>query len=121
MQVDVFHRQHLSVSTSGSAALHPKTGTKRRLTQRDSRHFSDFIQSKAKPDGYSGFSNPCFGRSNSCYQYEFAFPYFLFINQTDRNFGNIRTVGNNRFPVNPQLVSYIFYPVEFYFVSYIYV
>ena len=121
MQVDVFHRQHLSVSTSGSAALHPKTGTKRRLTQRDSRHFSDFIQSKAKPDGYSGFSNPGFGGCYCSNQNKFAFPYFLFINQTDRNFCNIRTIGNNRFPINPQFVSYVFYPVEFYFVSYIYV
>ena len=44
VQVDVFHRHHLGVATTGSATFHAKHGSQRRFAQRNHRALADPVQ-----------------------------------------------------------------------------
>ena len=59
VQVDVLHRQYLSVTAAGGAALDAENGAERRLTQRDDRFFADLSHSLTQACGGGGFALTC--------------------------------------------------------------
>ena len=56
VQVDVLHRQHLSVSAAGSSALDPEHGAERRLAQSDDRLLAYLRHSLTQAGGGGGFA-----------------------------------------------------------------
>ena len=45
MKVNLIHRKHLCISSTGRSSLHSETRTERRFTKSDNRILSNFIQS----------------------------------------------------------------------------
>ena len=56
VQVDVFHRHHLRVATTGSATLHTKHGSQRRFAQRNHRALADPVQCVSQADHGGGLA-----------------------------------------------------------------
>ncbi len=61
MQIDIFHRHHLCIATTGSPALHPKARPKRWLTQAYHGLFTNSVKTVAKPNcgGCFAFAGRC--------------------------------------------------------------
>ena len=92
MKVNLIHRKHLCISSTGRSSLHSETRTERRFTKSDNRILSNFIQSQSKTDRYGSFANARFGCRDSSDQDEIAFLHFLFINQLFRDLCDVATI-----------------------------
>ena len=56
MKVDILHRHHLSITSSGGSALYAENGTERRLAQCDHGIFSYLPQAVSKSYGRGGLA-----------------------------------------------------------------
>ena len=92
MEVNLVHRKHLCISSTGCSPLHPETRTERRLAKSDNRIFSNFIQSQSETDRYCSFADARFGCCDSSYQNKIAFLHFLFINQLFGDLCNVAAI-----------------------------
>ena len=92
MKIDLIHREHLGISSSGSSSFHSEARTERRLTQGDNRLLPYFIKSQCKTDRHGSFADTRFCSCNGSDQYKIAFLYLLFINQLFGYLCNVATV-----------------------------
>ena len=72
MKVDIFHRNHLGVSSPGGSALDAENRTQRRLTQGGHGFFADFPQAVRQPHGGGGLSLSRGSGIDSGYQHQFS-------------------------------------------------
>ena len=72
MEVDLLHGQHLSVSASGSSALHAEAGAKRRLAQSYACAATDGVKSESQTDAHCGFADTGTCGRDGCHKDELA-------------------------------------------------
>ena len=87
MEVDIFHRKHLSVTTTSSTTFNPHNWTKRWFTKGNHGFLPNFIKSICKTNWHGWFTFTCWCWVNSCNQNQFSwFIVFDFINFIKRQF-----------------------------------
>ena len=72
MQIDVFHRDHLSPASAGSTTLHTKAGPQGRLPQTHGGTHTQPVEAIVQPYTGGGLTLPCRGWRDGRHQYQFA-------------------------------------------------
>ena len=72
MQVDIFHRDYLAVSSSGRTSFDAEAGSEGRLAQTDHGLFTYSIQGLSQTDRVGGFAFSRRGWGDGSHQYQFA-------------------------------------------------
>ena len=72
VQVDIFHRRHLSIAAAGRATLHAKARPQRGFSETYCGAFADAIERVAQANGGGGFAFTGRGRVDSRYENQFA-------------------------------------------------
>ena len=79
MEIDIFHRNNLGISSACRTALDSENGSERRLTQSNNGVLAESSQTVGKTDGRCGFALACRGWCNCGYKNEFAVLFVGFI------------------------------------------
>ena len=98
VQVDVFHRNYLSIAAASCAAFYAHAGTQGGFTQTCDRIFAHFLQCLCQTDCYCCFAFTCGCGVNSCNQNQFCiFVVFDFIEVFVADFAFVFAVAINVF------------------------
>ena len=106
MQIDVFHRHHLRITTTRRAALHAEDRPQARFAQADHRFLADFIQRIAKTNRSRGLAFAGRRRADGRNQNQLAF--FLVFQAVDvfeRNLGFVMTIRHQMFIGDAELLG----------------
>ena len=68
MQVDVFHGDHLCMTSARCSAFHPEARAEGRLPEGNDGFFPDMVQTHGQPDGYRGLAHSGPGWGYGCNQ-----------------------------------------------------
>ena len=107
VEVDVLHRNDLSIAAAGSAALHAKYGAQRGLTQANDRLLAQAAQGVRQADGGGGFALAGRSGTDGSYQYQLGFERQI-LHGMDIYFGLVMAVVLQIFRGNSQLSGHLF-------------
>ena len=108
MEVDVFHRKNLRITTTSRPAFHTEAGTQRRLAQGHNGFLANLIHTQSQANRHRGLTDTGLVGSDSSHQNQMVFLDFLFINLGEIHLGNMMPVVENMFRVDADHLSNFF-------------
>ena len=103
VQIDLLHRQHLGIATTGGTTLHAETGTQRGFAQRHSGLLTQAVQAQRQSDADGGLADTGFRGADGRHQDEAALLHLLFVDKSDGHLRHVASIGFNLFWVDAQL------------------
>ena len=107
VEVDVLHRNDLSIAAAGRAALHAKYRAQRGLAQANDRLLAQAAQGVRQADGGGGFALAGRSGTDGSYQYQLGFERQI-LHGMDIYFGLVMAVVLQIFRGNSQLSGHLF-------------
>ena len=103
VEVDLVHRQHLSVTATGSTAFLTEAGTERRLTQCHDSILADGIHAERQTHAYRRLADAGLGGTDSGHEDEVVLAHGFFLDGVDVHLGDVLTIAFSLLRVDTQL------------------
>ena len=114
MEVDLIHRQYLSITAAGSTTLHAEARTERRLAQCNNCLLANLLHTEGETHGYGGLSITSLGRTDSGNEDEMMVLKLVSVNFVRSNLSDVTAVVFYLVFMDSKFCSYLIDRAQFY-------